>query len=127
MKIFQLLLVVVLCVALFGCNKNIYNTATIRQLPKDEYMTTLHAEPNPYILDIRTGKEYERGHIEGAENYNLLQSSFGKKIAELDTGRTVFLYCETAHRSPFATQKLKKIGFTRIYDLEGGYSKLREE
>ncbi|MDP6909379.1 MAG: rhodanese-like domain-containing protein, partial [Flavobacteriales bacterium] len=102
-------------------------THTIRQLPKDEYLTKLLAAENHYLLDIRTEKEYERGHLDGAENFNLLRASFGKQVAALDTTRVVFLYCETAHRSPFAAKKLKRVGFTRIYDLEGGYSSLRED
>lgn len=111
--------------AVTGCNKHIYNSTTIKQLPKNEYFALMDSLVEPYILDIRTGLEYKRGHVEGARNISFLSSEFGWHIADLDTSRPVFLYCETAHRSPFATKQLKKAGFTQIYDLEGGYSTLR--
>ena len=81
---------------------------------------------NPYVLDIRTRMEYNRGHVEGSQSMSVIGNSFDEKIELLDTTRTVFVYCETAHRSPFATMKLKRMGFTRIYDLKGGYMTLRE-
>ena len=82
---------------------------------------------NPYLLDIITGMEYKYGHVEDAKIMSFLNSEFSWPIADLDTTRPLFLYRETAHRSPFATKKLKKVGFTQIYDLEGGYSTLREK
>lgn len=119
---------IVICLflsSLVGCNKNIYTTSTIIQLPKDQYLALMDSLENPYILDIRTGLEYKQGHIDGAKSMSFLNSEFAWRIADLDTTRPVFLYCETAHRSPFATKQLKKAGFTQIYDLEGGYSTLR--
>ncbi len=81
----------------------------------------------PYILDVRTGLEYKKEHIEGALSFSFLNTDFDWKIADLDTSRPVFIYCETAHRSPFAAKRLKKAGFQNVYDLKGGYSTLREE
>lgn len=112
--------------AMFGCNRRIFNSPTIRQLPKEEYLAKLAETDNVYIIDVRTRMEYDKGHLEGAESISIIDS-FKKRAAVLDTNRTVFVYCETAHRSPFATIKLKKLGFKRIYDLEGGYSVLRKK
>ena len=109
----------------FGCAKSIYQYDTVEQLPPEEYLTRLDAEEDAYLLDIRTGMEYKKNHIEGAEHANFLSFSFGKKIAPLDTTRTVFIYCETAHRSPYVAKKLWKRGFRKIIDLEGGYRALR--
>lgn len=110
-----------------SCNKDIFDSATIRQLPKEEYLQKIKETPNAYILDVRTRMEYNKEHIEGAQSMSLIGSSFDEKIELLDTTRTVFLYCETAHRSPIATMKLKRVGFTKIYDLKNGYQTLRSE
>jgi len=115
-----------LMLTMVGRNKNIYNSPTIQQLPKEVYLAKMAETENPYVLDIRTRMEYNRGHVEGSQSMSVIGNSFDEKIELLDTTRTVFVYCETAHRSPFATMKLKRMGFTRIYDLKGGYMTLRE-
>ncbi|MEM7039694.1 MAG: rhodanese-like domain-containing protein, partial [Bacteroidota bacterium] len=35
----------------------------------------------------------------------------------------VFIYCETAHRSPVAAKKLHRVGIRPVYDLKGGFRK----
>ena len=124
MQRFTKFLLVGLALSGFGCNRSIYDSSTICQLDKENYLSKLEESDDAYILDVRTKKEYNNGHIDGAQSMSIL-SSFGKQIELLDSSKTVFIYCEAAHRSPFATMKLKRIGFTRIYDLKGGYSVLR--
>lgn len=111
--------------SLFSCSKKIYREANVEQLPARAYLDALTDHPDAYLLDIRTGFEYRRRHLDGAQNISYLSGSFGKQIAMLDTSRTVFIYCETAHRSPMAARKLWKQGFRRIIDLEGGYRTIR--
>lgn len=111
--------------ALIGCQQNIYDGIKIKQVPKEQYFALIDSLNNEYIIDVRTGLEYNRAHIENAVSISFLNTDFDWKIAELDTSRPVFIYCETAHRSPFAAKKLQKAGFGVIIDLEGGYSTLR--
>ncbi|MCB9205578.1 MAG: rhodanese-like domain-containing protein [Flavobacteriales bacterium] len=108
-----------------SCNQNIYNGVTIKQVPKEEYLALIDSFKNEYIIDVRTRLEYNREHIPNALSISFLNSEFDWKIADLDTSRPVFIYCETAHRSPFAAKSLKKAGFKNIIDLKGGYSTLR--
>lgn len=109
-----------------GCSKKIYQQKNVMQLPVEEYLLGMEQEQDYYLLDIRTGMEYKSNHIEGAQHINFLSFSFGKKIAELDTTRTVFIYCQTAHRSPLVAKKLWKKGFRKIIDLEGGFQKYKK-
>lgn len=110
---------------MFGCNDRIYSTHSITQLPKDEYLRMMAADTHAYVIDVRTKFEYNREHLPRARSLSLVGSNFDERIELLDTTKAVFIYCETAHRSPFATMKLKRVGFTRIYDLKGGYSTIR--
>ena len=110
----------------FSCSHKIYEQDGVRQLTAPAYLEALEAAPDAYLLDIRTGFEYRRGHLERAKNISYLSGSFGRKVAELDTTKTVFIYCETAHRSPMAARKLWKKGFRNIIDLEGGYRQVRK-
>lgn len=74
------------------------------------------------LIDVRTPKEYQKSHLKNAININLFSSDFNDKINKLDKNKDVYLYCETGGRSKFVAKRLKKQGFTNIYDLEGGIS-----
>lgn len=105
--------------------KNIFNSETIKQLPLEEYVNKIKTTDNSIIIDVRTPAEYNKSHYPNAINVDLLKQ-FKKDTKELDNTKTVFIYCETAHRSPYAAKFLKQNGFTKIYDLEKGYSQVRK-
>ncbi len=110
---------------LTSCASRIYQQEGVEQLAPSDYLSALETSDEAYLLDIRTPMEYRKAHLEGAVNINFISFSFGKKIKELDADRPVFIYCHTAHRSPFVAKKLHKRGFTRIVDLEGGYRAMK--
>lgn len=93
-----------------------------------DYINKIKQTNDLIIIDVRTAAEFEKGHYPTALNFNLIKTKqFKAEIAKLDHSKTVFIYCETAHRSPFATKFLKQEGFTKIYDLEKGYSQIRNK
>ena len=94
-----------------------------KQVESKSYAAILDSLPNPHIIDVRTPGEYGKGHIAGATNLNFLDSQFKEEIQKLDTDRPIVIYCATAHRSPLAAKKLKKVGFPMIIDLKGGFNK----
>jgi rhodanese-related sulfurtransferase len=126
MRLRPYFLVLFLVFSMMGCSKKIYQKETVMQLPVEDYLSKMEEEKDYYLLDIRTGMEYKSNHIDGAQHINFLSFSFGKKIAQLDTTRTVFIYCQTAHRSPLVAKKLWKKGFRKIIDLEGGFQKYKK-
>ena len=110
-----------------GCKyPNIYNSPTVRQIPVDTFAAKIATDTNAIIIDVRTPLEYEMSHIDKAVNISYVLGNFKTKVSRLDTTKTVYLYCQTAHRSPFATQILKDAGFTQIYDLKKGYKKWKK-
>ena len=98
----------------------------VKALEVGEYLAKLQERPVPQILDIRTSLEYGLGHLEGATSCSILDWNFNRKIRKLNTALPVFIYCETAHRSPLAALRLQKAGFQEIYDLAGGYRNYRK-
>lgn len=74
------------------------------------------------LVDVRTPREYNRGHIGNAINIDFFQGgSFKPSFEKLNKNRPVYLYCRSGNRSRKAARKLIHMGFTRIYDLKGGY------
>lgn len=73
------------------------------------------------LVDVRTPKEFQEGHIENAILIDYKSEDFSKKIQELDKDKPVYLYCRSGNRSGKASLILIASGFEEIIDLEGGY------
>lgn len=79
-------------------------------------------ENNVQLLDVRTPKEYAEGHITDAKLLNYFEKdAFRKYASKLDKEKPVYLYCRSGNRSQKASKILADMGFTKIYDLKGGY------
>ncbi|SDE48842.1 Rhodanese-related sulfurtransferase [Pricia antarctica] len=74
------------------------------------------------LVDVRTLKEYDAGHIGDAINIDFLDNpAFTEKFQNLDKEEPVYIYCQMGGRSKKASQKLKEMGFKTIFDYSGGY------
>jgi rhodanese-related sulfurtransferase len=78
-------------------------------------------DPKVQLVDVRTAKEYKRGHIGKAINIDLFNSvDFQKSFEKLQKDKPVYLYCQSGNRSQKAARRLIQMGFEKIYDLKGG-------
>lgn len=75
------------------------------------------------ILDVRTEKEYETGHIQGSENLSL--GTIRERYAELDPEKTYITVCSHGLRSVKAEHILTEKGFKNVYN-GGAWSDLRK-
>lgn len=101
----------------FGTEKN-----GVRHVNATEAAEILQKHPTVKVLDVRTGIEYNRGHITDAVNLNYYSFSFKKKLASLDKNTTWLVHCRTGVRSGNSLPILKELGFTSIMHLDGGTS-----
>lgn len=72
------------------------------------------------LLDVRSPQEYNEGHINGAINipeYEL--SSKANNILKNKNVR-IIVYCKSGARSKKGVKTLKKLGYSNLYNLEGG-------
>lgn len=73
------------------------------------------------LLDVRTKREFEQGHIEGARNLDIFHvGKFQSQCELLNRDEPVYLYCRSGNRSRKASRILANMGFKEIYDLRGG-------
>ena len=96
---------------------------TVETIPAVSFAEKIKATPKAQILDVRTPEEYTSGHIENADNINWNSDSFIAKTDKYDKSKPVFVYCMSGGRSRQASDKLHELGFTEVYDLEGGIMK----
>lgn len=81
---------------------------------------SLSEDLNNVILDIRTKEEYQGGHLANSKNIDYYASDFQEQLDELDKQATYLIYCRSGNRSSTALQIMKGLGFSRVYELEGG-------
>ena len=78
---------------------------------------------NTILLDVRTEVEYKAGHIPGLKQIDFLKTEdFKKEVAVLDKSKPYLLYCRSGKRSKEAMKVMKEMGFTKLFDLRGGFS-----
>lgn len=73
---------------------------------------------NVLFLDAREAVEYEVSHLPGAVNIGYDNLNL-KKVKDIDKSRPVVVYCTVGYRSERAAKKLRKKGFTNVYNLYG--------
>ncbi len=79
------------------------------------------------LLDVRTLKEFEQGAIPGAKLFDVNQTDkFEEAVATFDKDNTYFVYCNSGLRSKKAFHIMNEMGFEKVYNVTGGYSKWEE-
>ncbi len=84
-----------------------------------DFSQKIAAQPG-VILDVRTPGEYKKGFIEGAILMDIFGDNFDADLAKLDRNATYYVYCASGGRSAECTEKMQGLGFTKVYDLDGG-------
>jgi rhodanese-related sulfurtransferase len=117
-KIFSLLLIITLFTACQG-----QTSKSVEVIDSKTFADKLKSTENPQLLDVRTPEEFAVDHLENASNVNWNGSEFAAKAEKLDKSKPVFVYCKVGGRSHQAAEKLSELGFTQVYDLQGGIMK----
>ena len=91
----------------------------VRVLTTDEATQLINRE-NAEVVDIRSQKEFENGHIINAKNISLQE--LPEKFNKLRKGSSkgIIFYCTNGNLSLKEAQKLIKQGEEMIYCLKGG-------
>ena len=83
----------------------------------------LSKKKNTVVLDVRTTDEYKAGHISNSTQIDVLKTEeFKTQIASLDKNKRYLIYCRSGKRSKSAMTIMKEMGFTKLFDLDGGFT-----
>lgn len=113
-----LLFLSLLIVSCQAQNKENYENITAQV-----FAEKLKVTPNAQLIDVRSPEEYASQHIDNAKNININGSDFVAQVEKLDKTKPVFVYCMVGGRSKKASNQLAEMGFTKVYDLQGGIMK----
>jgi thioredoxin len=121
-KFISLLLLIILFISCNGQTSN-----AIYTIDAKSFAEKLKTNENPQLLDVRTPEEYSVDHIDNAKNVNWNGDDFVAKVNSYDKSKPIFVYCKVGGRSAQAANKLAELGFTEIYNLNGGIMKWNAE
>ena len=99
--------------------KTVPKSSAARRVGVDEFERLWH-DKNP-VLDVRSKKEFDAGHIHGAINLDVNSSEFVQKVSALDKKKVYLVHCAAGVRSARACQKMSELGFEHLIDLAPGF------
>lgn len=115
----KLLVVMGFFASIFGLNAQTIKEITV--LDATEFKERI-SEGKLALIDVRTANEFNAGNIKNSVNIDFFDPQFITCFSEYDKEEPIYLYCHSGGRSGKAAKKLAALGFTKIYDLKGGYS-----
>ena len=73
----------------------------------------------PVILDVRSKKEYDSGHVPGALSVPFWRVKTTARTLPITPDKPLVVYCQHGPRAYIAGSALRRLGFTQITYLAG--------
>lgn len=118
MKKILLFLSLVIALGFNSCKDNSENKQITVISPEEVYEAVTNSDRQ--LIDVRTTEEFAEGHVANSKNICVTEDDFKEKASKLNKNEPVYVYCKSGKRSANAAQILKEMGFTEIYDMDGG-------
>lgn len=102
--------------SLAGRNDLFEKTERITPLSLSDILSDGHTT----VIDIRTEKEWESGHIRGSKNIPL--NHLDERLEEINNDDIKVFYCQSGYRSSIACSLAEIHNVSKVYNLVGGFS-----
>lgn len=118
---------------LVALDKKVDISKTGTHLPPKQFREMVENGEDQLLLDVRNDYEWKMGHFEGAELPNLTQfrdfTQYAQELGQrVDKEKTkVLMYCTGGIRCEIYSALLKDLGFSNVYQLEGGVIRYGKE
>ena len=131
MKKYIILLVLAASVSVaFSCNSTttqaqaesteLQEAIITKNVSAKDFQQLIQDNSNAILLDVRTPNEVAQGIIKNADIIDFYDPEFKTKLDKLDKSKPVLIYCHSGRRSGIAMSTLRELGFSEIYNLQGG-------
>jgi rhodanese-related sulfurtransferase len=96
--------------------------AEVPSITCNEYRELKASGADHVLIDVRERDEWDAGHIDGAMHIPRGMLEF--KIAEAvpEKNKPIVVQCASGGRAALCGQTLRKLGYTNVKNLEGGYA-----
>ena len=101
-----------------------YAKTRIREIDIEEYKRLREAGEAGQLVDVREEHEWQTAHVAGAIHLSkgTIERDIEKTIPDKDA--RLVLYCGGGFRSALATDNLRKMGYSNVLSLDGGWRAL---
>lgn len=93
---------------------------TVTHVSAQEANTLLNKRSTLQVLDVRTAKEFNKSHIQGAVNVDYYADDFAEQLKALDPDVEYLVHCRSGVRSTKSLAVLKSMGVKKLFHLDGG-------
>jgi len=115
-------IVVCLLLGMISCNSQEKQQTSFIDVNVAEFQQLISKE-KVQLVDVRTPEEFKAGHIKNAILINYMSADFKDKAFKgLDKSKPVLVYCASGGRSAKSAKIYKEAGFTKVYNLLGGFN-----
>jgi rhodanese-related sulfurtransferase len=93
----------------------------IKSITREELKERMEQGHKFHLVDVLAPETYENKHIKGAINIPMTEiSKKARKMFDLDDDIVVYCSGFSCKASPTAAKTLDDLGFTNVFDYEGG-------
>jgi rhodanese-related sulfurtransferase len=93
----------------------------IRELSVDDVKGKLDRGERFHLIDVREESEWSKGHLPRAKHLGKGVIERDIETAIPDTGAEIVLYCGGGFRSALAADNLRRMGYTNVASMDGGW------
>jgi phage shock protein E len=113
----RLILATMLIVSLIACTDSDPQVST--SISASALTDQINQHAAPLILDVRTPREFDAGHVPGA--INIPHDTLAQRLDELNASKSdeIVVYCHSGRRAGIAEDVLATAGYSHVVDLEG--------
>jgi rhodanese-related sulfurtransferase len=99
----------------------------IINIAPDELAMDIPFDKKLVVVDVRRETEFAEGHVTDAMNIPLETLTDPASMTNLEDSQNLYLHCAGGYRSVIAASLLKRQGLHNLYNIEGGYNKIKEQ
>jgi glyoxylase-like metal-dependent hydrolase (beta-lactamase superfamily II)/rhodanese-related sulfurtransferase len=92
----------------------------------DELAMDIPFDPKLVVVDVRKIPEYADGHLKQAINIPVAEMIDPGSMVNLEDSHNIYVHCAGGYRSVIACSLLKRQGIHNLYNVLGGWSKIKE-
>ncbi len=98
----------------------------VKEASTQDTLDAIKKDPKAALIDVREESEFAAGHVKGAEH--LSKGIIERDIEKLhpDPEQPLYLYCGGGFRSVLSADNLRKMGYTNVFSVAGGWRAFKE-
>ena len=117
---------IIIAVVVVAVAAKLYMNRSGADISQAQFQEWMQQKADVCLLDVRSAREYNSGHIAGAINIGHTEVSAHLDKLRPYADKNIVVYCERGVRARIAQKALTKAGFSSVYHLTGDMAGWRD-